>query len=199
MKNRMVLVGTLVLVAMTLIGQSSRPNTTVSLPDGSYPGEIRAFAFEAPPLGWIECDGRPLKRSEHKRLVAAIGTNWGGAGMPNGETFKIPDLRGQFLRGWDHAASNDPNHSARQAIATNGNAGNHVGSMQSDEFGRHSHAESSATDHYLATHSPAREGNDGYGNGTQNARVVEAQLQSKGGDETRPKNVYVMFCIRDAN
>jgi microcystin-dependent protein len=55
-------------------------------------GEIRLFAFEEPPEGWLRCDGQILTRSQHPQLFGVLGTLFGGDGH---DTFALPDLRGR--------------------------------------------------------------------------------------------------------
>jgi microcystin-dependent protein len=55
-----------------------------------YVGEIRLFAGNFAPSGWMICDGQPLPISEYEVLFELIGTTYGGDGQ---ETFSLPDLR----------------------------------------------------------------------------------------------------------
>ena len=58
-----------------------------------YIGEIRIFAGNFPPAGWMFCDGNTLAISENDALFTLIGTTYGGDGQ---ETFNLPDLRGRL-------------------------------------------------------------------------------------------------------
>lgn len=58
----------------------------------AYVGEIRMFAGNFPPAGWMFCDGAPLPIAENETLFQLIGTMYGGDGMT---TFNLPDLRGR--------------------------------------------------------------------------------------------------------
>ena len=53
-------------------------------------GEIRMFAGNFPPAGWMFCDGSVLPISENTALFNLIGTTYGGDGQ---STFALPDLR----------------------------------------------------------------------------------------------------------
>jgi microcystin-dependent protein len=55
-----------------------------------YVGEIRMFAGNFPPAGWLFCDGQPLPISENEVLFQLIGTTYGGDGE---ETFNVPNLQ----------------------------------------------------------------------------------------------------------
>ena len=54
-----------------------------------YVGEIRMFAGNFAPAGWMFCDGRLLAISENETLFQLIGTTYGGDGE---STFALPDL-----------------------------------------------------------------------------------------------------------
>ena len=58
-----------------------------------YVGEIRMFAGNFPPVGWMFCDGNQMAISENETLFQLIGTTYGGDGQ---ETFNLPDLRGRI-------------------------------------------------------------------------------------------------------
>lgn len=55
-----------------------------------YVGEIRMFAGNFPPSGWMFCDGQTLPISENEVLFQLIGTTYGGDGE---ETFALPNLQ----------------------------------------------------------------------------------------------------------
>jgi microcystin-dependent protein len=52
--------------------------------------EIRAFASEELPFGWLPCDGRELAIGEYQPLFALIGWRFGG---DRATTFRIPALQ----------------------------------------------------------------------------------------------------------
>jgi len=79
-------------------------------PEGGVPsGMIAPFAGATPPDGWLLCDGSEVSETTYARLFAAIGTTWnlgarqdgtgGNYTAPSGGNFRLPDLRGTFLRG----------------------------------------------------------------------------------------------------
>ena len=57
-----------------------------------YVGEIRMFAGNFEPVGWMFCEGQLLPISEYETLFQLIGTTYGGDGQ---STFALPDLRGR--------------------------------------------------------------------------------------------------------
>jgi microcystin-dependent protein len=58
-----------------------------------YVGEIRMFAGNFAPAGWMFCEGQLLPISENETLFQLIGTTYGGDGE---STFALPDLRGRI-------------------------------------------------------------------------------------------------------
>ena len=62
-------------------------------------GTVLYFAGETAPAGWLKANGAAVSRTAYAALFAAIGTTYGlGDGR---STFNLPDLRGEFIRGWD--------------------------------------------------------------------------------------------------
>ena len=144
-------------------------------------GMIAPFGRTVPPEGWLICDGSTLNALQdvmYRSLYDAIGTTWGGTGEND---FQIPDLRGQFLRGVDAGAGNDPDASSRSG-------GDSVSSTQSDEIKSHSHPAGNVnygTNHWVS-------GVDFAGGG----QSLWFRTGTDGGNETRPKNVAVLYCIK---
>lgn len=69
------------------------------------PGALCTFARSTPPSGWLECNGALISRTTYAALFTAIGTTFGvGDGST---TFKLPDMRGEFIRGWDNGRGVD--------------------------------------------------------------------------------------------
>ena len=93
-------------------------------------GAIQAFAMEKAPDGWLICDGKEYAITEaYQALFDLIGNTFGGNGHK--KTFCVPDLQGQFVRGWDTEGNIDPERK--------------LGSEQKDAFQGHGHSvESSA-------------------------------------------------------
>lgn len=58
-----------------------------------YVGEIRMFAGNFSPAGWMFCEGQLVPISENETLFQLIGTTYGGDGQ---STFALPDLRGRL-------------------------------------------------------------------------------------------------------
>jgi len=58
-----------------------------------YIGEIRMFAGNFPPVGWLFCDGQQLPISENESLFQLIGTTYGGDGE---SVFNLPNLQSRI-------------------------------------------------------------------------------------------------------
>ena len=61
-----------------------------------------------PPTGWLKCNGAPFSAQEHPELAKAYPTN------------KLPDLRGEFIRGWDDGRGVDAGRTVGSAQASTG-------------------------------------------------------------------------------
>lgn len=65
----------------------------------AYADNVTAAQNGGVPFGWMVCNGDAISRIRYKRLFDVIGTTFGvGDGST---TFNLPDLRGEFIRGWD--------------------------------------------------------------------------------------------------
>ena len=67
------------------------------------PGAIISFGASSAPSGWLICDGTAVSRTTYAALFAVLGSTWGAG--DGSTTFNVPDLRGQFLRGFDSRAT----------------------------------------------------------------------------------------------
>lgn len=63
------------------------------------PGDIKYSARSTAPAGWLKANGAAVSRTAYSALFLAIGTTFGAGDGVN--TFNLPDLRGEFIRGWD--------------------------------------------------------------------------------------------------
>jgi len=176
-------------------------------------GMVAPFGMKIPPAGWLECDGRPVDRTLHADLFAAIGTTFG---VGNGSTtFNLPDLRGEFVRGWSHSrpgaddgrvfgtnqtGANAPhNHDATTGAGTphahtaTGGAHTHTvtaavvqgsGINGGGSFSSHSN-QSITTSSSAHTHAISLE----------DAHTHTVDVRSSG-IEARPRNVALMYCIK---
>jgi microcystin-dependent protein len=88
-------------------------------------GLVVWFASGSPPEGYLTCDGRSVSRTDYPALFEVIGTTFGGV---NETTFRLPDLRGEFIRGIDGGRGVD--------------IGREFGTSQSNSFQTHIHSTS---------------------------------------------------------
>jgi len=180
---------------------SAQPAYAADTPVGKVPiGTIMAYAGDASGneqaklerQGWLVCNGEQYLIEDYSDLFDVIGSYYGTASKPR--YFKLPDLRGQFLRGVDHGAGVDPDAKDRQPIAPGGNSGDKVGSKQDDAMQQHHHFE------------PERKAFLGNGlnpNGQEITFAVNDNLpieqnvkEAKTSSETRPKNIAVNWIIK---
>jgi len=138
----------------------------VTVPSGS----VFHFAMIAAPAGYLKADGTAVSRATYAALFAAIGTTFGvGDGAT---TFNLPDLRGEFVRGWDDARGVDVDRV--------------FGSAQADELKAHTHTQI----YYRGGQT------DSAGGSTDADTLRTTDTGSTGGDETRPRNIALLACIK---
>ena len=151
---------------------------------GAITGSIIMWPTETPPAGYLECNGAAISRTGYAALFSALGTRYGVG--DNSTTFNLPDLRGRFVRGWDHGAGADPDSSARTNRG-DGTTGDNIGTKQTDELKSHNHQYNYKTTTYaapLGSYFPAWYSD------------IATNTTSTGGNETRPTNIYLMYCIK---
>ena len=148
---------------------------------GKPAGEVFAWPVATPPAGSLECNGAAISRITYADLFTAIGTTFGGG--DGSTTFNLPDLRGEFLRGWDNGRGVD--------------AGRGIASAQGDDFLSHKHT--------VHVYGPSNSGGTnvaaslaigGSYNSATTPTIDEGQTYMTGGTETRPRNIALMFCIK---
>lgn len=137
------------------------------------PGEISFFARNTAPTGYLKANGAAISRTTYATLFAAIGTTFGvGDGST---TFNVPDLRGEFLRGWDDARGVD--------------SGRVFGSAQGFATQDHTHGSAAAASgNQLLAAGANGAAISGSTTGAMNSGVVAT--------ETRPRNIALLACIK---
>ncbi|MCG9008174.1 tail fiber protein [Laribacter hongkongensis] len=136
------------------------------------PGFVGHFAMSSPPTGWLKANGAAVSRTAYSALFAAIGTKFG---MGDGATtFNLPDLRGEFVRGWDDGRGVD--------------AGRVIGSLQGQAIQSHFHP--SGVTVGVGWNYPEPSAATGGTGG------VVPQTGATGGTETRPRNIALLACIK---
>lgn len=135
-------------------------------------GQVVFIAGNAIPTGYLECNGAKVSRATYATLFSAIGLIYGpGDGAT---TFNLPDLRGEFLRGADKGRGVD--------------SGRVLGSKQSDELKEHVHP----VETYAVDSIGSAVMNGGKGSGPY---VIDG-TRPAGGNETRPRNIAMVACIK---
>ncbi|WP_283603379.1 tail fiber protein [Serratia proteamaculans] len=125
-------------------------------------GIPQPWPTSTPPTGWLICNGSTFDKVKYPRLALAYPTGL------------LPDLRGEFIRGWDGGRSVDP--------------GRVVLSSQSDEFKAHTHD-------YIVVPDNSSAGVNIFGRGGNSGTY---NVSSTGGGETRPRNIAFNYIVRAA-
>lgn len=148
-------------------------------------GDIKFHAANAIPPGWLKANGSAVSRAAYAALFAVIGTSYGAG--DGATTFNLPDLRGEFPRGWDDGRGVD--------------AGRVFGAFQSDALQGHDHSVTM----------PGGSGSEyGFGGTSTSTSLITdrtgmrigptktdgANGTPRVGAETRPRNVALLFCIK---
>jgi hypothetical protein len=133
-------------------------------------GAVMAFYRSTPPTGWLECNGQSA--AAYPSLVALGITN-------------IPDLRGEFVRGWDNGKGTDP--------------GRALASSQLDAFQGHFHQFYSDNEQTSGGGGGRNVRNKDFlqSNGTVAAATTDnTNGTPRTASETRPRNIALMYCIK---
>ncbi len=143
---------------------------------GGPVGSVVYMAGNSAPSGYLIANGQAVSRTTYSALFAVIGATYGAG--DGSTTFNLPDLRGEFIRGWDAGRGAD--------------SGRGFGTWQADEFRSHAHLDNmfQQSHHY-----------DGNVSGTYRAafptgRHVNMWTSNAGGAETRPRNVALLPVIK---
>ena len=133
----------------------------------TLPGAIVMWGGATIPTGWLECNGQST--AGYASLTAIYGTN-------------LPDLRGEFIRGWDHGRGVD--------------SGRVILSAQAQDVQPHTHTPPSGYQYVTTpfTGDGSIDGSQVTGSGERNASAVPSAVNV--GTETRPRNVALMFIVK---
>ena len=137
---------------------------------------------ETPPTGWLKCNGAPFSAEEYPKLAKAYPEN------------KLPDLRGEFIRGWDDGRGVDSGRTllsaqndAQQNIT--GNFGVNVNGLFSVGNGVFTTAGSAVNVVPASISDP----------GTTRTQInMDASRQVRTATETRPRNIAFNYIVRAA-
>jgi microcystin-dependent protein len=179
-----------------------RPRHMMDYIDRMFVGIVEDFSGTTPPLVWVPAVGQEISRIERPKLWqfaqnsgnivddSAWTTSTGKYSTGNGTTtFRVPDLRGEFRRGWDNGRGVDPGRSfgSTQLDAMQ----NFTGSV-----GRFISSITDAGTGVLYSTNSAGSIQGGSTN-TWNAASVAIDLsrQARTSKETRPRNIGYLPCI----
>jgi microcystin-dependent protein len=136
-------------------------------------GAIAHFDLAEAPAGWVAALGQAVPRTgATAAYFAKVGTRYGAG--DGSTTYNLPNLQGEFLRALDISRGVDP--------------GRTLGSFQADELAFHTH---SITSNGITSTSGTRNAS---GSDTTSPRTVTTN--GTGGNETRPRNVAYLVCIK---
>lgn len=153
-------------------------------------GAVSYFATAVAPSGWLKANGALISRTTYAALFAVVGTTFGAG--DGSTTFALPDLRGEFVRGWDDGRGVD--------------AGRSLGASQTDAFQGHKHDTGETS--YGAMVNGHGQGSTVNGvlpslpQGTQPKLLTSVPVTDitngtpRTATETRPRNVALLACIK---
>ena len=165
----------------------------ISVESGGVPiGAIVAWPGRLPVHGrWRECDGTPLDKDAYPALFAALGAERTPYGWEGGQ-FKLPDLRGFFLRGVGGS-------SAEMGVAQEWATARPRSPFRTDLKGGHAHR-------YKQPHRADKDAdtgdfwrpvdNNSTDHETESAGDHMHEIVEGGDGETRPANYAVIWLIR---
>ena len=140
------------------------------------PSTIIVSPVSTVPTGFLECNGAELSRTTYSDLYAVIGDTYGAG--DGSTTFNIPDLRGEFIRGFDNGRGVD--------------SGRAIGTAQLDDFKSHIHD----FDYSRKPAGSTRNSEYGGVDTSTNISYFNQTTNATGGAETRPRNIAMMYCIK---
>lgn len=154
----------------TAIGAPSVADLGTGVPTGA----VVFLSYNSVPTGFLKANGAAVSRTTYSALFAAIGTIYGSG--DGSSTFNLPDIRGEFVRGWDDGRGVD--------------AGRAIGTAQADDFEAHTHgvAEGIVSGGSGSTYTS--------GDDLTNSVAGYSTSQSTGGAETRPRNISLLALIK---
>jgi phage-related tail fiber protein len=182
-------------------------NVTGAISTSTLTGMVAYFAKSTAPAGWLLCNGAAVSRTTYSNLFVAIGTLWGTG---NGSTtFNVPDMRGEFARGWDNGRGID---SGRSFASAQGAAMvNHTHSGTTSAMSANASHQHGARFGYAVGWSgggpilnalqPTNNSTNDTGNGTLQQNINHTHTlttgnpSTGGGTETRPRNIALLACI----
>lgn len=162
---------------------------------GTPSGTVIWHAGSSAPAGYLKANGAAVSRTTYAALFAAIGTTYGaGDGR---STFNLPDLRGEFVRGWDDGRGID---NGRTFGSAQGDAiRNITGSIDTGSHnGQQLFDEATATGALAISRRQWKKwtGDSGDGGNNPAAFDFDASRVVPVAAENRPRNIALLACIK---
>ena len=156
---------------------------------GDPTGTVTPFAMNTAPSGYLECDGSDVSRTTYADLYAVLGDLWGAG--DGSTTFTLPDLRGEFIRGWDNGRGVD----SGRVMATSQSSENlsHTHTAAVTDPG-HSHSGKSTSSQNYSSGSGTYVGAGG--STSTNTTGITVDNSTEGGTDFQPRNIALMYCIK---
>ena len=158
-------------------------------------GAVMYFAGQTAPTGWLKANGAAVSRTAYAALFAAIGTTYGAG--DGSTTFNLPDLRGEFMRGWDDGRGIDRGRAFGSAqgdairnISGSIDVGNNSGHQLFD-VATATGALAISRKHWKTWTSDTRDGGD-----APAAFNFDASRVVPTASENRPRNIALLACIK---
>lgn len=158
-------------------------------------GAMVPFPSGSVPAGFLEVDGSVQSAATYPDLAAYLGTtfNRGDEGAGN---FRLPESRGEFLRGWDHGRGVD----AGRGLGTyQGDAIRNITGSVASVYMAGAVAGTGAYSVSQYGSSPAKIGAVGGDPGNNSTIFFDASKVVPTANENRPRNITVMWCIKAWN
>ena len=174
-------------------GSGTLSFTTVQ---GVPSGAVFCIAVATVPSDYLECNGAAVSRTTYSALFAVVGTAYGAG---NGSsTFNLPDLRGEFVRGWDNGKGTDSGRSIATSQSDQNKTHNHTATV-TDPGHTHTY-QTSLTTQGVDTDSHGHDDNvneDSHtiNTGSRTTGITVANT-ADGGTEARPRNIAMMYVIK---
>ena len=169
-------------LATGAVTQDKLASSVILIPTGM----IAPFAMSTAPTGWLECDGSAISRATYSDLFTALGTTHGvGDGST---TFNVPDLRGEFIRGWDNSKGTDSGRTFGSSQTDNANSISQINSSGSGQITGSLYTVTVPTDGSYSSYLSMDGRLTTYGQG-----AIRFQTN---GIETRPRNIAMMYCVK---
>ena len=177
--------------ALTTNGSGALAFATI----GGVPiGAVFHFAASTAPTGFLKANGAAVSRTTFAALFAITGTTYGvGDGST---TFNLPDLRGEFIRGWDDARGVDVSRAFGSAQAADTNLLSHTQSTTVTGYAKAQYSDAGSITYGAGFTQQNDDGNVTSNPNTASLTYTTGAASPAGGAETRPRNVALLACIK---